>query len=229
MRFLTLLFIALMVTAIHAQDYLSYKESRGLLKEINSDIFSYFNLDEEYNTSLKKKNFNLTAEAKKLTDSLKYLKKSALQKSYSIETSGTLSEYLINRKGFYFEQDKESVKYDGYAGFPEINGFYFSNLKTMGITKQNHFLALFGSNSIYKELALYIPLNDEKVASAVEKLPVRIRINFKLTGEVKSLYYESKGPFGNPLTYTGYYPIAVAQSFEILKDNQEIYRSKLKK
>lgn len=124
-------------------DYLDiYKKSKNIYSgmffsnyenEINEpynwDVYGYFNLDEKYNTPLKRKNFEKSIEYNKLLDSLKIIKKQILNKWYNVETGITFGHnYDLDNGVYIFNGIKEYNSAIIERGYLSINGVYFPQL-----------------------------------------------------------------------------------------------------
>ena len=125
----------------NAADFLSnYTEfSKDHFYIVSQDVFSYFELSDEYSTQLKKTNFIKSKEYKVLSDSLNKLKadfKKSLKYIYleGVDANGE-SEYNMKAGGFYFDTKSSYYSFtlsprNTYNGDDDIN-IKFLNLNTV--------------------------------------------------------------------------------------------------
>ena len=89
---------------IEFDDMSSRELNDDFLSNFMSDVYSYFELEEQYNTPLKKLNFQKTQEFKLLSDSLQRIKLEMKKTKYIKlnvrETSEENFSYNLNKKGF---------------------------------------------------------------------------------------------------------------------------------
>jgi hypothetical protein len=111
--------------------------STNFIDEFNSDVFSYFDIEDAYDTPLKKLNFQKTEEFKKLSDSLAK-RKVELKKikyiKFNVHDHEHL-EYNLNKKGFsiwtnFIDKGFDNAKYKNTIGYLKFNHFPFTLKKT---------------------------------------------------------------------------------------------------
>jgi hypothetical protein len=92
------------IEEIEFEDMSNRDLSDDFLRDYMSDVYNYFDLEEQYNTPLKKLNFQKTQEFKTLSDSLQRIKAAMKQTKYiKINVRDTWDEnfsYNLNKKGF---------------------------------------------------------------------------------------------------------------------------------
>lgn len=144
----------------------------ALLKQ---DVFSYFEIDEEYSSPLKKSNFIKSADYKLLADSLSKLKADFKNATYYITLKGVdvnnKSEYNLKAGGFYFDTQSSYFQYilqpkNTYEGLEDTK-IRFLNLNTVVIKeKQDDYDKLSGIPA-KPEQHIFIPCNS-KVGEVIE-------------------------------------------------------------
>jgi hypothetical protein len=79
---------------------------------LQNDVVGYFDLDNTYNTPLKKAQFLSSSDSKQQRDSLGALRRMLLADTFYLQTEETFPIYNVNRRSFVLELNK----------FPPVNG-----------------------------------------------------------------------------------------------------------
>lgn len=143
-------------------DYLNLKSIYCL------DVYDYFNLDDEYNTELKKKVFEKSQAYKDKLKSLKKLKHEMMT-NYYMFSAGEIDNYDIKRKGFKLSLGTNLAGVRQGPSKSPVEGFYFPSLPT----KKKGIRGLPG---VYGE-SLLLP-TDEENGMDIENNKESIRIYF---------------------------------------------------
>jgi hypothetical protein len=142
---------------------------------LGQNVFTYFELDEEYSSPLKKSNFVKSADYKILSDSLVKLKAEFKNTSFYVSLKGVdvndKSEYNLKAGGFYFDTQSSYFQHvlqpkNTYEGEDDIK-LRFLNLNTVVIKeKQDEYDRLTGIPAI-PEQHIFIPCSS-KIGELIE-------------------------------------------------------------
>jgi hypothetical protein len=142
---------------IEFDDMSSRELSDDFLSDYMSDVYSYFDLEEQYNTPLKKLNFQKTPEYRSLSDSLQRIKLELKKTKYiKINVRENWEEnftYNLNKKGFdiwinTINQIFDKVNYKNSIDYLRFNNLSFLSKKIDQYSGEYHQL-------------LFIPVNTE--------------------------------------------------------------------
>lgn len=184
-----------------------YQQSGDQRTEISSilniDVFKYYNLDEQYNTQLKEKNYKSTADYQGKLNDLKSLKKELCSKTYFLDfdpfyyEKNNTFKYNLNTKTFTLTN--EIYKDEMYNG---TNVIQFDNIilsLVNGISIRREAYSSGGVDFIRQKIDFKIL--DEQVAEIIEenRSDIKILFVFRFTN---ALNYPGKF-FGSSVTVPG--------------------------
>lgn len=142
---------------IEFDDMSSRELNDDFLSNFMSDVYSYFELEEQYNTPLKKLNFQKTQEFKLLSDSLQRIKLEMKKTKYIKlnvrETSEENFSYNLNKKGFDIWISTINQIFDKVNYKNSLDYLRFSNLPFLSKRIDQY-------SSEYNQF-LFVPVNAE--------------------------------------------------------------------
>lgn len=142
---------------IEFDDMSSRELNDDFLSNFMSDVYSYFELEEQYNTPLKKLNFQKTQEFKLLSDSLQRIKLEMKKTKYIKlnvrETSEENFSYNLNKKGFDIWISTINPIFDKVNYKNSLDYLRFSNLPFLSKRIDQY-------SSEYNQF-LFVPVNAE--------------------------------------------------------------------
>lgn len=146
---------------------------RSIASILKGDVFSYYKLNDTYDTDLKKKNFTKTEEYKGLYDQLEGKKKEYLAKTLYTRLIGKgnysnqveIYNYDLKKKGFNIRlkdvyTERSPIGVLGILSNPpkSVNGVRFANIETEQGTREDW------RGTVYFQEFLFVPMDEEKGA-----------------------------------------------------------------
>jgi hypothetical protein len=197
-KYLIRIFLFLLVTQTAATGYGQSSALDSLLEPINkikfededrqkldpyfidtyfSNVYQYFDLEETYNTPLKKEVFKNSKEYKALSDSLAQIKKDLLKPSYiemkiiPISRSEYGVEYDLKRNGFKVLMNESTLADPILGKLSEIKEYLFLPVnKNVGLEVEDEnndtkLIIIFTPTAVSKKLTFYDIMNAEQGSS----------------------------------------------------------------
>lgn len=210
---------------------LSYNEFqlKDFFSVYNSDVYTYFEPEYDYSTPLKKSNYETTIEYKKLSDSLKAIKKGLFKPSYITVNVNSDIEYDIKKGGIKvlmssrFNRREVKGIFNVYEPNPSDDSksyLYFSNITLIPemVYPQLPDLA-------QREEYIFIPLSKEKGLSFENSSSAQLIIVFLPTTTFKTTKVDDIAYAYD--TYDCKYLNVTAKKIILVADDQIIYTRNL--
>lgn len=181
----------------------SSDQSAEISSILNTDVFKYYNLKDQYNTELKKKNYKSTADYQEKLNDLKSLKKELCSKTYYLDfdpfyyEKNNTFKYNLNTRTFTLTNViYKDEMYNG-ANIIQFDNIILSLVKGISIRRETYSSG--GVDFIRQKIDFKI--SDEQVAEIIEenRSDIKILFVFRFTN---ALNYPGKF-FGSSVTVPG--------------------------
>jgi len=169
------------MTGEYTPDREQFEKIKNILEE---DVFTYFNLENQYNSELKKKVYKASEEFKKKSDLLKELKVELLKEDFYLDFQpsyyerNNLIEYDLDKNSFTVANKVSIYLLCEKENFIQFGRILVKPIPGLSINKNKYTAA---NGGVYVDQYISFIINNEKIALKIEenRSNLKLLFNFK--------------------------------------------------